>query len=55
MVLEKGLEQRDPNLLYFAAIPWFKKYQSDPRWNQIDEKIRRILSKTKLKRLSTDP
>jgi len=42
--LEKGLEQRDPNLLYFAAIPWFKKYQSDPRWNQIDEKIRRILS-----------
>jgi len=42
--LEKGLEERDPNLLYFAAIPWFKKYQSDPRWNQIDEKIRRILS-----------
>ncbi|HVH15135.1 MAG TPA: adenylate/guanylate cyclase domain-containing protein, partial [Candidatus Angelobacter sp.] len=42
--LEKGLEQRDPNLLYFRVIPWFKKYQSDPRWNQIDEKIRRILS-----------
>jgi len=37
--LQKALTQRDPDLLYFRSLPWFKEYRSDPRWEQIDARL----------------
>ena len=37
--LEKGLAERDSQLLYFSSFPWFKDYRSDPKWKQISEKL----------------
>ena len=39
--LEKSLAEKDPSLLYFAGLPWFKEYRSGPRWERIDGKIGR--------------
>jgi len=37
--LQKALTEKDPDLFYFGSLPWFKEYQSDPRWEQIDAKL----------------
>jgi TolB-like protein/tetratricopeptide (TPR) repeat protein len=37
--LERALEERDPNLLYFNGFPWLKEYRADPRWAEIERKI----------------
>jgi TolB-like protein/class 3 adenylate cyclase/Flp pilus assembly protein TadD len=42
--LQKGLDERDSNLLYFINIPWFKKYLADPRWKPLGEQLNTIIN-----------
>jgi len=45
--LEKGVEEKDVNLLYFGNLPWLKKYRSDPRWKKIDRRLGIVQEGTK--------
>jgi adenylate cyclase len=37
--LERAFDKRDPQLLYFNALPWTKEYRKDPRWRQIEARF----------------
>jgi adenylate cyclase len=38
-MLEKALIVKDPDLLLFASLPWFKDYRLDPRWERIEARM----------------
>jgi TolB-like protein len=37
--LEKARQEHDASLLYFASVPFFERYRSDPRWLEIERKM----------------
>lgn len=37
--LERACTERDPQLLYFNALPWAKEFRKDPRWASIESKM----------------
>ena len=37
--LEKACQEHDTSLLYFASVPFFEGYRSDPRWLDIEGKM----------------
>ncbi len=38
-LLEQACQEHDASLLYFASVPFFDRYRSDPRWLEIEEKM----------------
>ncbi|MDA4128932.1 MAG: tetratricopeptide repeat protein [Thaumarchaeota archaeon] len=43
-LFEKALETRDTSLLYLRGSPGFEECQSDPRWAEIEKKIKLLTS-----------
>ncbi|MGD0396596.1 MAG: tetratricopeptide repeat protein [Nitrososphaerales archaeon] len=37
--LERALQEHHTSLLYFASVPFFERYRSDPRWHEIERKM----------------
>jgi tetratricopeptide (TPR) repeat protein len=37
--LEKACQEHDASLLYFASVPFFERYRSDPKWLEIEGKM----------------
>jgi len=38
--LDRACREHDPTLLYFRTFPWFAGYRQDPRWIEIEKKMR---------------